>query len=140
MDVALLQQPEDWTQWALDRSQALAGVVTLSGPMGSGKTTAVALWLKALGSNDAARSPSFGLVNEYESPLGPIYHFDLYRLDRPEQVAAIGFDEYLYSGQPCWIEWPERAGALIPHEASEVRIEVLEDGSRRVTFVGTYRK
>jgi tRNA threonylcarbamoyladenosine biosynthesis protein TsaE len=107
--------------------------------MGSGKTTAVALWLKALGSNDAARSPSFGLVNEYDSPLGPIYHFDLYRLDRPEQVAAIGFEEYLYSGQPCWIEWPERAGELIPHEASEVGIEVLEDGSRRVTFVGATR-
>ena len=139
MDVALLQQPEDWTQWALDRSQALAGVVALRGPMGSGKTTAVAHWLKALGSNDAARSPSFGLVNEYESPLGPIYHFDLYRLDRPEQVAAIGFEDYLDRGQPCWIEWPERAGELIPHEASEVGIEVLEDGSRRVTFVGATR-
>lgn len=139
MDVALLQQPEDWTPWALYRSQALAGVVTLSGPMGSGKTTAVALWLKAMGSNDAARSPSFGLVNEYDSPLGPIYHFDLYRLDRPEQVAALGFEDYLYSGQPCWIEWPDRAGELIPHDASEVGIEVLEDGSRRVTFVGATR-
>ena len=139
MDVALLQQPEDWTPWAIDRSQALAGVVALRGPMGSGKTTAVALWLKALGSNDAARSPSFGLVNEYESPLGPIYHFDIYRLDRPEQVAAIGFEDYLYSGQPCWIEWPERAGELIPHDASEVGIVVLEVGSRRVTFVGATR-
>lgn len=107
--------------------------------MGAGKTTAVSHWLRALGSLDRASSPTFALVNEYEAPDGPIYHFDLHRLDRPSEVAAIGFEDYLDSGQPCWVEWPERAGELMPSDAVSVHIEALEDGSRKVTFVGTYR-
>jgi tRNA threonylcarbamoyladenosine biosynthesis protein TsaE len=134
-DVTWIERPEDWQEWAAARSEALSGVVALVGGMGAGKTTAVGQWLKALGSPDRASSPTFALVNEYESPRGPIYHFDLHRLDRPDQVAAMGFEDYVGSGQPCWVEWPDRAGELLPDDAARVVLEVREDGARKVTFV-----
>lgn len=139
MSTTVLTQPEEWLSWAEDHREALLGVVALHGEMGAGKTTAVGYWLYALGSHDRASSPTFALVNEYDSPAGPVYHFDLHRLDRPDQVAAIGFEDYVSSGQPCWIEWPDRAGDGIPEAASMVRIEVGEDGRRKVTFVGPHR-
>jgi tRNA threonylcarbamoyladenosine biosynthesis protein TsaE len=139
MDEVTITQPEDWLRWAEAHREALQGVVALRGEMGAGKTTAVGYWLRALGSTDRASSPTFALVNEYSSPIGPIFHFDLHRLERPEQVAAMGFEEYTASGQPCWVEWADRAGALLPEDAGEVRIEVGDDGSRKVTFVGPHR-
>lgn len=138
-EVQILSEPSDWEQWATDHAAALSGVVALHGTMGAGKTTAVGHWLRALGSLDRASSPTFALVNEYDSPEGPIYHFDLHRLDRPLDVAAMGFEDYLNSGQPCWVEWPDRAGSLMPSEAVTVHIEALGDGARKVTFVGNYR-
>lgn len=138
-DVSFLRSPQDWLQWAEVHAEALRGTVALRGEMGAGKTTAVGYWLAALGSSDRSSSPTFALVNEYESPIGPIYHFDLHRLDRPDQVAAMGFEDYIESGQPCWIEWPDRAGSLLPLDACVVHIEPGSDGSRKVTFVGTYR-
>ena len=138
-DVTWIERPEDWQEWAAARSEALCGVVALVGGMGAGKTTAVGQWLKALGSPDRASSPTFALVNEYESPRGPIYHFDLHRLDRSDQVAAMGFEDYVGSGQPCWVEWPDRAGELLPEDAARVELEVREDGARKVTFVGPTR-
>lgn len=137
-EVQILREPSDWQQWATVHAAALSGVVALRGHMGAGKTTAIGYWLRALGSLDRASSPTFALVNEYESPNGPIYHFDLHRLDRPSEVAEMGFEDYLDSGQPCWVEWPDRAGELMPSEAVTVNIEALEDGARKVTFVGTY--
>lgn len=139
MEERKISNPSEWHQWALEHAKALTGVVALRGEMGAGKTTAVSHWLHALGSSDRASSPTFSLVNEYESPFGPIYHFDLHRLDWASEVAAIGFEDYLESGQPCWVEWPDRAGELMPSDAVTVHIEVLEDGARKVTFVGTYR-
>ena len=93
----------------------------------------------ASGSTDRSSSPTFALVHEYLAPGGPIFHFDLHRLDRADQVAALGFEDYVASGQPCWVEWADRAGTLMPEDACEVRIEVGDDGARRVTFVGPHR-
>jgi tRNA threonylcarbamoyladenosine biosynthesis protein TsaE len=138
-EVHILRDPSAWLQWAKEHAADLAGIVSVRGEMGAGKTTAISYWLRAMGSPDRASSPTFALVNEYESPDGPIYHFDLHRLDRPSEVAAMGFEDYLDSGQPCWVEWPERAGELMPVESARVHIEALEDGARKVTFVGTYR-
>lgn len=139
MEEVTVTRPEDWLRWAEAHREALQGVVALRGEMGAGKTTAVGYWLRALGSSDRASSPTFALVNEYDTPLGPVYHFDLHRLDRPEQVAAMGFEDYVASGQPCWVEWADRAGRLMPDDACEVSIAVGDDGSRRVTFVGPTR-
>lgn len=134
-EVFILSAPEEWYAWASDRANALSGTVAIYGEMGAGKTTAIGFWLRALGSTDRVSSPTFALVHSYESPNGPIYHFDLHRLHRPEEVAAVGFEDYIDSGQPCWVEWPDRAGSLLPEEAVVVRIEALEDGTRKVTFV-----
>jgi tRNA threonylcarbamoyladenosine biosynthesis protein TsaE len=139
MDEAIIDRPEDWLGWAEAHREALQGVVALRGEMGAGKTTAVGFWLKAMGSMDRASSPTFALVHEYLAPGGPIFHFDLHRLDRADQVAALGFEDYVASGQPCWVEWADRAGTLMPEDACEVRIEVGDDGARRVTFVGPHR-
>jgi tRNA threonylcarbamoyladenosine biosynthesis protein TsaE len=76
-----------------------------------------------LGVKDAMSSPSFSLVNEYhDAKNNPVYHFDLYRLRSPEEAFDIGLEEYLYSGNYCFIEWPERAGELLPEETIHVTI------------------
>ncbi|HEX5002492.1 MAG TPA: tRNA (adenosine(37)-N6)-threonylcarbamoyltransferase complex ATPase subunit type 1 TsaE [Bacteroidia bacterium] len=108
-------------------------IFTLEGPMGSGKTTLVQAFCKALGCNDTVASPTFTLVNEYRSNKGePLYHFDFYRINSPAEVFDMGFEEYLYSGNYCFIEWPSIAGAFL--SGSEVKITIGVSGaSRKIT-------
>src|SRR5688572_27767827 len=75
--------------------------------MGVGKTTIIKEICKTLGSTDNFSSPTFSIVNEYSSPAGKLYHFDLYRLKSPEELYDLGIEEYLDSGAYCFIEWPE---------------------------------
>lgn len=81
-------------------------VFAFNGEMGSGKTTFIKELSKILGSKDNFSSPTYSIVNEYVSPVGKIYHFDLYRLKSVEELMDIGFEEYLCSGHYCFIEWP----------------------------------
>lgn len=83
-------------------------VVLLAGEMGAGKTTLVQFLCKSYGIDQQVSSPTFSIIQEYISPVkGPIFHMDLYRLDKPKELEQIGFAEYLDSGQLCIIEWPE---------------------------------
>jgi tRNA threonylcarbamoyladenosine biosynthesis protein TsaE len=79
-------------------------------------------------------SPTFAIVNEYKATQGPIYHFDFYRIRRLSEAQDMGFDDYLYSGHLCFIEWPELIEPLLPDDAVRVTIEELPDGSREITF------
>ncbi|AZB29977.1 tRNA (adenosine(37)-N6)-threonylcarbamoyltransferase complex ATPase subunit type 1 TsaE [Chryseobacterium balustinum] len=82
-------------------------ILLLKGNLGAGKTTFTQFLLKNLGSEDEVNSPTYSIVNEYNSPKGKIYHFDLYRLKNIEEVYDIGIEEYLDNAFLCIIEWPE---------------------------------
>jgi tRNA threonylcarbamoyladenosine biosynthesis protein TsaE len=80
-------------------------------------------------------SPTFSLVNEYFTPEGSsIFHFDLYRIESPEELFDMGYEEYFYSGSLCLIEWPEKAVSLIPEDALWVKIELGENEARFIQF------
>lgn len=81
------------------------------------------------------RQPTFSIVNEYLDKSGkPIYHFDFYRLEYPEEALDIGVEDYFYSGHLCLIEWPDRIGSLLPEEAVTVNISENPDGTRSIIF------
>lgn len=107
------------------------------GSMGSGKTTFIKSVCEEMGVEEAINSPTFAIVNEYESREGEtIFHFDFYRIKSIAEVYNMGYEEYLYSDAYCFIEWPELIEELLPEEA--VRVEITEngDGSREIkTFL-----
>jgi tRNA threonylcarbamoyladenosine biosynthesis protein TsaE len=98
--------------------------------MGAGKTTLVSRIASKLGAEDTVTSPTFALVNQYEGREGTIYHFDFYRINRVEEVFDLGYEEYFYSGELCFVEWPEMVEGLLPEDAMEVRITVGDDDKR----------
>ncbi|MBR4844815.1 MAG: tRNA (adenosine(37)-N6)-threonylcarbamoyltransferase complex ATPase subunit type 1 TsaE [Bacteroidaceae bacterium] len=103
------------------------------GAMGAGKTTFVKALCEAMGVTDTVNSPTFAIVNEYDTPSGrPIYHFDFYRIKRLAEVYDMGYEDYFYGRGLCFIEWPELVEELLPEETVKVTIEELADGSRVV--------
>lgn len=110
-------------------------VVLFHGEMGAGKTTLIKAISKALGVANATSSPTFSLVNEYEADNGDlVYHFDVYRLNSEAEAYDMGIDEYLYSGEWCFIEWAEKIPSLIPSEHSTVTLRIGKDGKRTLTL------
>ncbi len=110
-------------------------VIAFSGELGAGKTTFIQALCRGLGVTAEVNSPTFSIVNEYFSADGSsIYHFDLYRIDDPAELFDIGYEEYFYSGDRCFIEWPEKASHLIPEDALLVKIIVGENESREIRF------
>lgn len=108
-------------------------IFSISGSMGAGKTTFIKSLCKILGSIDTVTSPTFTLVNEYFTNLGEkIYHFDFYRIEKTEEVYDFGFDEYIESGNYCFMEWPELVEEALPPETVRVRINVEDNQSRTV--------
>lgn len=101
------------------------------GEMGAGKTTLIAEICRQLGVEEPVNSPTFAIVNEYETPEGEtIYHLDCYRLKSAEEGLSVGAEEYFESGSLCFIEWAEKIEAILPDETVEVRIKVLGESSR----------
>ena len=111
-------------------------LIAFYAPMGAGKTTFTTAVCKALGvQEDAISSPTFAIVNEYRGGKGqPIYHFDFYRIERPEEALDIGLYDYLDSGELCLMEWPENIEGLLPEETLKVNIHVNADGSRTLSW------
>ena len=120
--------------------QAMGGrrVFAFNGKMGAGKTTFIKAICKALGVEDVVTSPTFAIINEYADGEGmPVYHFDFYRIKNLREACDMGCEEYFYSGNPCFIEWPEMVQELLPDDTVTVSIEVCEDGSRTVVSANT---
>ncbi len=106
------------------------------GNLGAGKTTFIKEFCKALGVKDAVRSPSFSIINEYLSQIyGPVYHMDFYRIEKTEEAYDMGIEEYLDSGNYCFIEWPERITDLLPGDIVHITMTVQPDRSRTVEVI-----
>jgi len=105
------------------------------GEMGSGKTTLIKEVCRALQVEDVMSSPTFSIVNEYASGTGKIYHFDFYRLKNEREALDIGTEEYFYSGDPCFIEWPEKVPSLIPETYGEVTISIKNETHRDIAIL-----
>jgi tRNA threonylcarbamoyladenosine biosynthesis protein TsaE len=111
-------------------------IILFNGEMGAGKTTLIKQLCKNLGIEDATSSPTFSLVNEYQTNDNhTVYHFDFYRLNHETEALDMGVDDYLYSGNWCFIEWSEKIPSLIPKEHSVITIELLPDGKRLLKLV-----
>lgn len=108
-------------------------VFLLKGEMGAGKTTFIKAVCAELGVKNPVSSPTFALVNEYEYPDGLVYHFDCYRLKSANEALDIGFEEYLASGEYCFIEWPEKVEALWPSTYALITIEFINPNSRMLS-------
>ena len=108
-------------------------VFAFYGGMGAGKTTFIKALCQQLGVKDAVTIPTFAIVNEYGSDIGPIYHFDFYRIKNLVEVMDLGFDDYAYSGHLCLMEWPELIEDLLPDNTVSVYIEETDNGMRKVT-------
>ncbi len=105
------------------------------GELGSGKTTTIQKICRKLTVKDIVHSPSFSIVNEYRSAEGlVVYHFDLYRIERIEEVFDLGYEDYFYSGNYCFIEWPELIEEILPAGTIPVKIEVGSAGKRFFQF------
>lgn len=108
------------------------------GEMGAGKTTLIKAICDQLHVNDSMSSPTFSIVNEYETDKGEtIYHFDFYRIKSASEALDIGVEEYFYSGNYCFIEWPEMVEGLLPDRRVEIMINLV-DGNKRIINLTTY--
>jgi tRNA threonylcarbamoyladenosine biosynthesis protein TsaE len=102
------------------------------GEMGAGKTTLIKSLCSKLGMKEMASSPTYSIVNEYEYPNGKIYHFDFFRIKTQNEAFDIGFEEYLASGEYCFIEWPQNIPDLWPQHYIKIIISECENGMRNI--------
>ena len=112
-------------------------VIALAGDLGAGKTTLAQAICRGYGVTEPVTSPTFALVHRYEAPRSPVYHLDLYRIERPSELVNLGWDEITMSHALVIVEWPERAGDLIPAGHVPIDLEYApSDPERRVLLAG----
>ncbi len=105
------------------------------GEMGSGKTTFIKTLCKQLGVNDTVTSPTFAIINEYKTVNNTeIYHFDFYRIEKIEEAYDFGYEDYFYSKNLCFIEWPELIEDILPENFIKITIKETDGGSRILTI------
>ncbi len=102
------------------------------GNMGAGKTTFIKAICEVLEVQDNTSSPTFSIVNEYKSSKGPIFHFDFYRIKEEEEAYDFGYEDYFYSGNYCFVEWPNKIPNLLPADAKIIEIEITSATSRKI--------
>ena len=107
-------------------------VVRIDGKMGAGKTKIISNICMQLGVKEVITSPTFSLINTYQSTNGPIYHFDFYRLQNSNEALDIGIEEYLESGNVCFLEWAEKIENHLPLNYDHYILKVLNDNTRRI--------
>lgn len=107
-------------------------VVRIDGPMGAGKTTLISSICKSLGVEEPISSPTFSLVNTYKSRDGIIYHFDFYRIQNAHEALDIGLEEYLESGNLCFMEWAEKITPHLPLNYDHYKLEIIDKKYRKI--------
>ena len=106
-------------------------VFAFYGEMGAGKTTLIKALCRVLKVTDVTSSPSFGLIYEYKtSGSDSVYHFDFYRIEHLEEAYDIGYEEYIDSGEYCFIEWPDKVASLLPPETIKVVLKIVGNNER----------
>ena len=103
------------------------------GDMGAGKTTLIKSLCECLGVHEPVTSPTFSIVNEYDGEGTRVFHFDFYRLKNQSEALDMGYEEYFYSGNYCFIEWPEKIAGLLPPHYIRINIQVLDSNERLLT-------
>ena len=129
------EQGEEVSALDILRKTAPHRVFAFDGQMGAGKTTFIKKLCEEMGTMDVVNSPTFAIVNVYdvEQPYkGEVYHFDCYRLKDIREAMDFGAEEYLYSGNYCFIEWPEMIKVLLPDDTVYIRIVPQENGDRKL--------
>lgn len=109
-------------------------IFVFEGDMGAGKTTFIKAVSKALGVKDTVSSPTFSIVNEYDAGGINIYHFDFYRIKNLQEVYDIGYEEYFYSPNYCFIEWPEKIHELLPGNYIKTEINIISRTKRMLSI------
>ncbi len=110
-------------------------IIIFNAEMGMGKTTLIKAIVKALGCDDEVSSPTFSLVNEYQTKTDTIYHFDLYRVESEEELYNFGIEDYIYSNYWILAEWPNLLKPLLQDEYSSISITNLENGERKLEMI-----
>ena len=118
----------------LGKSAAAGDVILLMGPLGAGKTCLTQGIAHGLGIHEYTASPSFVLVREYQGKL-PLYHIDLYRLDKIEEVTQLGLDDYLYGNGVCVVEWADKGLDVLPEEHLLIEMQIVSPLKRRLSFM-----
>ncbi|MET0244649.1 MAG: tRNA (adenosine(37)-N6)-threonylcarbamoyltransferase complex ATPase subunit type 1 TsaE [Flavitalea sp.] len=108
-------------------------VFAFHGEMGAGKTTFITKLSAALGVTGSVSSPTFSIINEYSTGAGKIYHLDLYRLKSTEEAVLAGVEDVLFSGNTCFVEWPEKAPELLPEQTLHVYITLIDRETRKIS-------
>jgi len=136
-EIYQIDRPEAMEQLATEIIDKMGRqrLLLLEGDLGAGKTTFVQACCRHLGVQEAITSPTFALVNEYQGTDGPVYHLDLYRLNDLEEALSIGIEEYLYSGNYCFIEWPEILEFYLEENHPRLMLEIMNDSSRKIVFL-----
>lgn len=133
-----IQSPETIHDAAKEFLAAINGkgtCIAFYAPMGAGKTTFIKAICEELGVEDVITSPTFAIVNEYtDRENNPVYHFDFYRIKKMEELYDMGADDYFYSGNLCFMEWPEIVEDALPEDIIKVTIAVNDDETRTVTI------
>ena len=102
--------------------------------MGAGKTTFINAVCDALKVTSPVGSPTFSIINEYQYPGGKIFHIDLYRLKDEEEAFRAGVEDCLYTGETCFIEWPEKAPGIFPEETVHLYMTVMNEDTRKLSL------
>tara|TARA_B100000927_G_scaffold284900_1_gene274369 strand:- start:1029 stop:1451 length:423 start_codon:yes stop_codon:yes gene_type:complete len=121
------------SQLIVDKIKTIKTII-LRGELGSGKTTLVKSVLKKMGVNESVTSPTFSIVNEYNFAGSIVYHFDLYRIENIEELNVIGFEDYIYSQNTCFIEWPEIVMENLNFKYLDLEIRYLSDDKREIVI------
>lgn len=109
--------------------------ILFKGEMGSGKTTLISAMVKILGGKSKASSPTFSIVNEYKVKSDIVYHFDFYRIKNQIEALDIGIEDYFYSGNWNFVEWPEKIKPLLPNNTTTVKLSILSNQERELEWI-----